>query len=88
MSFSKDCDLSLTFKLTCNHNSDTGNRFLALKLAQNEVLHIFLCLLLQKLQLIRVYGGHFGFMLTRKNAFYNRDVIMITDIIDENVEPK
>ena len=66
--FSKDCDLTLTFELTCNHNSDLGNRFLALKLAQNEVLHIFLCLLLQKLQLIRVYGGHFGFMLIRKNA--------------------
>ena len=61
-------DLTLTFKLSSNHNSDFGNRFLALKLAQNEVLNIFLCLLLQKLQLIRVYGGHFRFMLIRKNA--------------------
>ena len=68
MSFSKDCDLTSTFKLPCNHNSELGDRFLALKLAHNEVLHIFLCLLLQKLQLIRVYGGHFGFMLVRKNA--------------------
>ena len=66
--FFKILRFDLDLQIDPNHNSDLGNRFLALKLAQNEVFHIFLCLLLQKLQLIHVYGGHFGFMLIRKNA--------------------